>query len=123
MELNVAMTFVAAAPLVALDVTLHLLSVPEHAPDQPAKVLPGAATAVNVTLLPAGKSAVQVEPQLIPSGVEVTVPGPEPLRVTVIRGWLMERRTESLPSSPLARAVTTIVSAKTAALFAAVIVS
>jgi hypothetical protein len=122
-ELNVAMMFIASVPFVPLDVTLHVLSVPEQAPDQPAKALPGAATAVKVTLVPAGKSAMQVEPQLIPSGFEVTVPGPEPLRVTVIRGWLTVTLTESVPSSPLPCAVTVIVAEEAAASFAALIVS
>lgn len=39
--------------------------------------------AVSVTTLPAAKDALQLRPQLIVPGEEVTVPVPEPLRTTV----------------------------------------
>ena len=57
--------------------------VPVHAPVQPAKTefVPG--LAVSVTGVPTGKLALQVDPQLIPAGVLVTVPVPLPESVTV----------------------------------------
>ena len=59
------------------------LPVPLQAPLQPAKVEPEAAAAVNVTLVPELKLALQVAPQLIPEGEEVTDPLPVPVLVTV----------------------------------------
>jgi hypothetical protein len=50
--------------------------VPLHAPPQLVKSQPLAGTAVSDTCAPAVKLALQVEPQLIPDGVEVTVPLP-----------------------------------------------
>src|SRR5436305_129011 len=52
--------------------------VPEHPPDQPAKVEPGRETAVRVTVEPSGNCAVQSPPQSIPAGSEVTAPCPSP---------------------------------------------
>ena len=58
--------------------------VPEHPPPvQPVKVEPPEGVAVSVTLVPLVKVALQVDPQLIPAGLEVTVPVPVPLLVTV----------------------------------------
>jgi hypothetical protein len=63
--------------------TVHV-PVPEHPPpDQPVNVEPDAGAAVRVTELPAVKLAEHVDPQLIPAGLEVTVPLPEPDNVTV----------------------------------------
>lgn len=59
---------------------------PEHdGSDQPANRDPLAAAAVSVTLVFALKSWVQLPPQLIPDGLDVTVPVPLPLRTTVRR--------------------------------------
>jgi hypothetical protein len=63
-------------------VTVHV-PVPLHAPPHPVKVEPEAAAAVNVTLAPPAKDELQALPQLIPLGVEVTVPAPVPLLATV----------------------------------------
>jgi len=52
-------------------------------PVQPAKDEPAAGVAVNVTIVPAGNEAVQVDPQSIPVGLLVTVPDPGPLLLTV----------------------------------------
>jgi hypothetical protein len=54
------------------------------------KVEPVAAVAVRVTLALASKAALQVAPQSMPAGVEVTVPLPVPAFVAV-RGWLWGR--------------------------------
>ena len=57
--------------------------VPVHAPLQPANVEPLAAAAVSVTEVPLAKFALQVAPQLMPAGDEVTVPVPVPAFVTL----------------------------------------
>jgi hypothetical protein len=49
-----------------------------HGPLQPAKVEPFAGVAVNVTTWPLLNDEKQVVPQLIPSGLLVTVPDPVP---------------------------------------------
>ena len=59
------------------------LPVPEQAPDQPANLERAEATAVSVTAVPCLKACAQVEPQLIPPGLEVTVPVPLPALVSV----------------------------------------
>jgi hypothetical protein len=59
-------------------VTTHEL-IPEHAPDHPVKVDPDAGVAVRVTLVPELNFAVQVDPQLIPEGLLLTIPVPVPL--------------------------------------------
>ena len=74
--LNVAVTLRAAV------IASVQPPVPEHAPLQPANVEPLAAVAPNVTEAPLAKLAMQVLPQLMPVGLEVTVPVPVPARVT-----------------------------------------
>jgi len=59
------------------------LPMPLQEPDQPAKYAPLAATAVSFTLLPELKDAVQVDGQLMPAGVLVTVPVEVPANWTV----------------------------------------
>ena len=76
-KLKVAVTLLALAM-----VTLQLLDVPEHAPLQPANVLPAVACAVKVTCVFAEKLLEQVLPQLMPAGELVTVPLPVPWRET-----------------------------------------
>jgi hypothetical protein len=49
---------------------------PLHAPPKPAKLNPEAAVAVNVTDVPEAKLALQVEGQLTPAGLLITVPVP-----------------------------------------------
>src|SRR5262245_5370867 len=70
--LNVAVTDRAAV----ID-SVHV-PVPVHAPLHPANVEPLAALAVSVTVAPLAKLALHVLPQLMPEGVEVTVPLPDP---------------------------------------------
>ena len=77
-SLNVAVTLLSA-----LSVVSGHVPVPEQPPDQPANVDPAAATAVRVTEDPAAKWAEHVAPQLIPAGLEVTVPDPAPSFETV----------------------------------------
>ena len=76
-EVKVAVTLV-----LALRVTTHA-PVPVQAPDQPVKVEPVLAAAVNVTGVPLAKLALQVVPQLIPAGLLLTVPAPVPALCTV----------------------------------------
>ena len=71
------------AVTVAPSLTVHV-PVPPHAPPlHPPKVDPFAAAAVSVTLVPKANDAEQVVPQLMPAGVEVTVPEPVPAFFTV----------------------------------------
>jgi hypothetical protein len=60
--------------------------VPEQAPLQPLKALPGSAVAVSVTLVPLGKDALQRVPQLMLQWVTVPVPGPALLTLSVYFG-------------------------------------
>src|SRR5260370_17669818 len=59
------------------------LPVPLQAPDQAAKEAPFPGTTVSFTLVPELKDAVQVDGQLMPAGVLVTVPVEVPANVTV----------------------------------------
>lgn len=56
--------------------------VPEQSPNQPVKEEPAAGLAVSVTGA-AAKGDEHVDPQLIPAGLVVTVPDPDPAFVTV----------------------------------------
>jgi hypothetical protein len=73
---------VAVTERAALMLTVHVLPLVLLHPDQLVKVEPDAAVAVSVTDVLLPKVALQVEPQLIPDGLLVTVPVPVPLRVT-----------------------------------------
>jgi hypothetical protein len=77
--LNLAVTVVFAVGV------MLQVPVPEQGPDQPAKVEPGDATAVNVIAPPLEKPAEQVCGQLTPTGLLVTVPDPAPFVTTVTR--------------------------------------
>jgi hypothetical protein len=57
--------------------TVHV-PVPEHAPDQPAKIELVSGFSASVTDVPLSKCAVHAAPQLIPAGLLVTVPTPVP---------------------------------------------
>jgi hypothetical protein len=69
-------------------VTVQVPVPEQRPPDQPANVEPDAATAVNVTLVPARYPKEQFVPQSIPTGTLVTLPVPVPDRVndSVSRG-------------------------------------
>ncbi len=66
----------------ALTVTVQV-PVPLHAPDHPVKALPTAAVADSTTEVPDRNDDVHVAPQLMPAGLDVTVPEPLPLFDTV----------------------------------------
>jgi hypothetical protein len=82
-EANVASVNVAVHEALAVSVTLVVAPVPVHAPDQPVKVAPNAGLAVIATVLPDANDALQVLPQLMPVGEEVTDPAPVPALTTV----------------------------------------
>jgi hypothetical protein len=73
---------VAVTERAALMVTVQLPG-PEQLPDQPANLERAEATAESVTTLPCRKACAQVEPQVIPAGLELTVPAPRPAFVSV----------------------------------------
>jgi hypothetical protein len=75
--LKVAVTVFAASII-----TVHVASVPVHAPLQPVNVAPVAGVAVSTTEVPAVKSSLQSAPQAMPEGALVTVPLPVPAFVT-----------------------------------------
>jgi len=66
----------------AVSATVQVV-VPEQAPDQPANAKPLLGVAVSVTVVPPLNVALQVWPQLIPAGLLVIVPVPEPVWETV----------------------------------------
>ena len=74
---NVAVTVAAA-----FIVTTHA-PVPVHAPDHPVNDDEASAVAVNVTAVPKLYGSEQSAPQVIPAGVDVTLPTPPPARTTV----------------------------------------
>jgi len=75
---------VNCAPTVVLTVRVITQDpVPAHGADHPVKFEVPLGVAVSVTTVPDAKLAVQVEPQLIPAGLLITVPPPDPDLVTV----------------------------------------
>ncbi len=70
--MKVAVTDLAAS------IVIEQVLVPPHVPLQPVKVVPDAALAVSVTEVAALKLAAHIEPQLMPTGEDVTVPDPVP---------------------------------------------
>jgi hypothetical protein len=69
---------VAVTDFAALMVTEQVAPETELQPVQPPKVDPLAAAAVSVTVVPLAYGSEQSAPQLIPAGVDVTVPLPAP---------------------------------------------
>ena len=74
---------VAVTSLAAFIATVHEVPTPLHAPPHPENVDPEAGVAVRVTPVPPATDALQVAPQLIQFGDEVTVPPPLPDLLTV----------------------------------------
>lgn len=66
----------AVTACAASTVTTHVADVPEHLPVHPANTAPTAGSAVNVTRVPETKEWLHAVPQLIPAGVDVTLPCP-----------------------------------------------
>jgi hypothetical protein len=74
---------VAVTVVAAVTDTVQVL-VPEHTPpDHPEKVAPVPGVAVRTTLVPYANEVAQVAPQLMPVGVDVTLPLPVPARLMV----------------------------------------
>ena len=71
---------VAVTDSSALSVTVHVPVPEQPPPDQPVKLDPDAAAAVNFTMVPTVKVCEQVPGQLIPE--PVTVPDPVPANAT-----------------------------------------
>ena len=74
----------------AADIVTSQVPVPgQLGTDQPVKIDPTLGDAVSRTVAPSAKGALQVAPQVIPTGVDVTVPVPLPSRATesVIASW------------------------------------
>jgi hypothetical protein len=72
-----------------------------QAPDQPANALPALGVALSVTALPGLKFAVQTWPQLMPAGLLLIVPAPEPVNCTVSWFWAAEEEFPELtPPQP-----------------------
>lgn len=66
----------------AFIVTTHA-PVPLHAPDQPVNDDEASAAAVSVTAVPKLYGSEQSAPQVMPAGVDVTLPLPVPARTTL----------------------------------------
>jgi hypothetical protein len=84
------------AVIVGAEVTtnVHVVLVPLHAPpDHPANALAAPAVAVNVTFVPGANVAEHAPPQLIPAGLDVTVPVPAPASATFTCGCTTENET------------------------------
>src|SRR5438105_3821452 len=78
-KLKVAWT--ASVPFTStVQLAPDVVSQPVHEAKEP----PALGTAFKVTLVPLLKFSLQSAPQEMPAGVEVTVPPPPPVRVTVI---------------------------------------
>jgi hypothetical protein len=69
---------VATTDRVWSTVTRQVVLVPLHPPVQSTKWEPASGASLSVTWVPEAKPAVQVCPQMIPSGSLVTVPVPSP---------------------------------------------
>jgi len=81
----------AKVPVTVFALSIATLQVvvrtPVQAPPQPIAAEPEAGMAVRVTVVPSEKAAVQGPTvQLIPAGLEVTVPAPVPVGITVKTG-------------------------------------
>ena len=73
----------AVTVVLAFKVKVQVAVVLEHPPEKPPFEEPGPAVSFSVIEVPVSKVKVQVAPQLIPAGVEATVPVPVPAFVTV----------------------------------------
>src|ERR1700681_4437136 len=70
----------------ALMVTEHVAPDAASHPAQPVRTEPEDGVAVRVTVVPLAYGAEQVAPQLIPAGLELTLPLPVPCGITVSVG-------------------------------------
>jgi hypothetical protein len=82
-SVNCGMLNVARTVREAVRLTVHVVPETASHPDQPANTEPDAAAAVSVTCVPFVNDAAHVLPQLMPAGLDVTVPLPVPGFCTV----------------------------------------
>ena len=82
----------AVMEVAAVMATTHGAVPRQSPPAQPVNTEPGAGLAVRATAVPLAKLAEQVDPQLIPSGLLVTVPAPSPAAETVSTNVRSEER-------------------------------
>lgn len=80
---NFEATLNVAVTLAAVVIAMVQVVAPVHAPDHPANTAPLPGVAVSVTEVPVLNCVEQVGPQLMPAGLLVTVPVPEPALATV----------------------------------------
>src|SRR5262245_59231172 len=71
---------VAVTVLAVFIATVHVAPAAASHPIQPVKLEPAADVAVNVTVVSLSQVSVQSVPQLIPAGLDVTLPEPAPAR-------------------------------------------
>lgn len=88
---------VAVTDLAASIVTVQV-PVPVQVPDQPVKSESDVGAAERVTMVPTAKVAVQLAPQLIPAGDDVTVPLPLPVLATPNEKVLVKVAVTDLPA-------------------------
>ncbi len=81
-EVNVAVTILPKS----FGVNVHVSEVPVHSPVQLVNALPAAGAAVSVICVNPSNWLLQAPPQLIPAGLDVTVPVPEPAFCTATPG-------------------------------------
>jgi len=81
-ELNVAVMVLPKS----FGVNVQVSAVPVHKPAQLVNALPAAGAAVSVICVNASNWLLQVPPQLMPAGLDVTVPVPEPAFNTATPG-------------------------------------
>jgi hypothetical protein len=90
-EVNTADTL-----LFAFIVSVHVILVPEHAPDQPENVYPVAGVAVRVTDVPEVYVSEQSLPHVIPAGEEKMVP---PMGCVAVSEYVTGATVPPIPSS------------------------
>jgi hypothetical protein len=86
-------------------VTLQVAAAPVHPPAHPVNVDPTAAAAVNITVDLPSNLTLQVPGQLIPTGLDVTVPAPFTVTV-MVAGVTAQATLEYGESPPALKALT-----------------
>ena len=79
-----------------VSVKMQVGLVPAQSPRHSRKTAPGVGVALRATMVPGGKLALQVAPQLSPAGLDVTVPSALPALATARETRGMETVTDRL---------------------------